>query len=222
MKMKLLIILGVGVLASLGEPAWALTPEDMQLLAAGPVCVRAMPEQAQWIIDFTYTSPAAPFEPIRPKHVVVTKAANVRHEEKVYEGGAKSDLWRTGFMEVESRSNQPKLLTRIAGGEATADFPELEWVSAKNFVGVRTEGDRTCLVFQEERFNEFHASLGMAVALVDAEKRLPFGYRFGNEVRRYTVLPSPQGAVSMPAEFAAAGKAMLDHIQKTTPHLSAP
>ncbi|XHR29647.1 MAG: hypothetical protein ACFUZC_03625 [Chthoniobacteraceae bacterium] len=222
MKKKLLLILAAWALTALAAPAQALNPEDQQLLSEGPACVRVMPDLAQWSIDFSYTSPAAPNEPLRPKHVVITKAAALRHVERVYESGLKGDLWRTGYMEVESRSNQPRLLTRVVAGDGVADFPELEWVSAKNFVGVRTEGDRKCLVFQEERFTEFHGSLGMAVALVDAEKRLPVGYRFLNEIRRYTILPAPPAKLTMPAEFAAAGKAMLDHIEKTTPHLSAP
>jgi len=220
---KSLILIACALTALLSE-ARAQTDDERQLLETGPLIINPMPSTSQWTVDYTYIGTPGPGDPSpknRPKHIVVTKMEAVRHEETTQENGLKGELWRTGHIEVERKPNVPKC-TKCVGLGLTNDFAELEWISTKNFVGIKTENDHKCFVFKQERFNEALSPTGTAFGYIDIKTRYPVSYHYRTEIRQYNILPPPTLPLVFPEEFMAVGKAMMEQIERATPHLSPP
>jgi hypothetical protein len=158
----------------------------------------------------------------RPKRIVITKTGDTRHEETVFISGDSEADWRIGNIEVSRATAAPQWEAKVKAGFAAKDFPELQWVSADNFTGVKAENGRKFLAFQEARHDTEGNDLGMATAYIDVDTRYPASYRFRTEVRQYTIQPPPVSPLAVPGEVAAASQALTVRIDKATPHLSAP
>jgi len=159
---------------------------------------------------------------IRPKRIVITKSGDIRHEERLMERDYKEESWRTGDVEVEQKANSKKLSVKMMSSFAARDFPELGWISLKNFVGIQSLNGRKCFAFEQERYDDEHQPIGKAGAYVDVDTRYPVAFRYLTQVYQYTILPPPATALTVPDEFAAAAKAKMEQIKKATARLAQP
>lgn len=73
----------------------------------------------------------------------------------------------------------------------SVDFPDLEWVSAKTFAGIKQLGSASYLIFTQDDMT----------AWIDLESRLPVQWQKGSESRTFLQLPPPSGMLVFPPEI---------------------
>jgi hypothetical protein len=159
---------------------------------------------------------------IRPVHISVVRTGNITHEEGLYEQGYTGEKWSDGRVMVERRFSSPALVATMQLNAQGDDFPDFDWIAKDNFIGVQTHDNLKCLVFKKDQYSIEGNFIGTAYAYVDFTTRLPEGYQFVFETRKYTILPPPSAQLSMPEDFMAAGKVMIGRIQRATPHFALP
>ncbi len=202
----------------------AAPPGIGEELPAGPL-LAPVPNLTRWDVFFRFglSGQETPDEPPggteidaeaavpgdqRPRRTTVIKAGRVYFQEKRTRSGEIHRNWLFLDPRLEIvQFNPPNRVLAIASGDrlsglATSlergDFPELDWLSSKNFRGLRKLAGRDCLFFQDEvtlaRVGPEAASgdIGDAApvkvkseAWIDLETRLPLKFHRGEEVRRY-------------------------------------
>lgn len=201
-----------------------------EMAAKDPVLAKAM-ANPQFV--FSLDTP-------RPLHVAITKTGKIRHETRELERNFKSESWTVGECVVERRPNAPTLIAYLGGGGAK-EFPEFNWISEANFIGIKKLAGMDCLVFQEEinplqisfpeRFagdkkrgmEKGNGSGGVrAIAYIDSQTRYPVALQLGTEARHYTFFPTPVNTLSVPEDFAAAAREAKSRIDAVTKPLAKP
>jgi hypothetical protein len=229
----------LGLVAVLSAQTPGATPP---VPPSGPLMAKAAPDFAQWTATTKFevsseavgaTAPAAAGDPSAKKSVVqVVKTGNIRHVTLVRENGTKSENWCEGDMQVITCPEWP--LPVLSSGKrkedaarvdfSHGDFTGLDWISAKNFVGIRKFGGGDCLMFKDSVPRDAAFSLGRsvevnddnghevstakpplapAVAYIDLKTRLPVSLQWGNELTTYTFDNPPTAKLSLPPPLQA-------------------
>ncbi len=212
-------------------------------LPPGPPVMTQMPDFAQWTVDYSYADGADPASsspqagltegnamglsvgPIvadmRLVRVVYTKTGTVRHEEWSFDKGSR-EVWAMGDVIVRRGPESSALVPNNDAGLEGNVFPELDWLSKETFTGTQTKDGVQYLVFKKNWYNDDRSFVGTSIAYIDPDTRYPASFQFGNQTRRYTIQAPPTVPLAVPPDFAAAGTAMTEQIQKATPHLAPP
>ncbi len=192
-----------------------------------PPFVAALPDTAEWIIKY----PAAPKQAPLPGQegtsvprlvqVVVTKKDKVRRERSYWTNDSVTERWLVGdFAVFEQLGAQSIHIVRRGSNTAQfmlemfdlgqSDFPELQWIDAKSYVGIEKVEGRNCYLFSAR--NSFRNPVqgnapqsGQELkAWVDIATRLPVALLSGDQLRKYTFASAPGEPFVMPDRFQQA------------------
>ena len=239
MKLKNIIV----CLLSQASLALAQTPESkIAPLPPGPIL--ANPEFAQWQAvamsetekqpaQSTATTSSNASPPVSSKTITtVTKTKNLRFEVIDNPIMGRITKWCDGDLQLIStpKEPEPSLYTRpdpdpahnFFQSYAKSPFPEIAWVTPKNYVGIQKFEGRDCMVFEtkterysehEIRDRELEARMNgnkltidplessSTLAFIAVETHLPVCLKKPNEVRHYQFSPNPTSMLEFPAKI---------------------
>ncbi len=230
MKQSSFMIFLLTLAAGLGfcSAAWGQSPapveEKLELipLGPGPLLNRA-PAFAKWTITCAYSDAAQPGSP-QEKHfapalqiVTVTKTNNIYDEQKVYSDGSKEESWHVGSLQIEATSfTNGKLMIYTpnsfgSGGidpllytdYTASDFPNLAWLSPRNYKGVQKNKKGEYMVFKDSIQNPFpglNSATSDATATIDSLTRLPVQIKTAAVTLNYIFETPPQGLLVLPSD----------------------
>jgi len=165
------------------------------------------PNFASWTITYTYreVTPKSPAKPVAPsdriQSVTLTKTDKTYWMQTTWTSGKKEEKWIFNGIQFETLANG-KVVTIIAAPtpeEASpeylnfsgGDFPELEWVSAKNYKTVEDYEGKKAFRFEE----------GDKKALLSIETQLPINSDDGDLSLVYTFNSPPIAPLVPPKRF---------------------
>ena len=232
--------IGIAVLFFAASSGSAQNPTPVALkeqLPSDPLIVKRMPAFACWQITMTpKTAPGIhkkgiPINGTIIRSITVQKTAPIYTHHIIYDDGGVGLRWTDGQTEYRKLAGMPMgMLVGYSPYDtekcdySQTDFPELAWVNATHFLGVRKYGDKPCLIFQKdfksgiEIANEAAHRMMLAdgiisetgnstvkgTAVIDSETRLPLAYDTGDSVRHYAYLPAPAAMQTMPDQVKQA------------------
>jgi hypothetical protein len=158
----------------------------------------------------------------RPVKIVSSASGNFRHQECSYEFGYSSVLWGMGNVVVEKKVGVPDLVAGILDILDQPAFPEFDWISKGNFIGVQSQNGVKCFGFKQDIFDDQHKVVGTKYGYIEVKTLYPVAYSYGLELRKYTFLPPLTSPLEPPEDFVSAGKAEMAKVQAGTPHLAHP
>ena len=152
-----------------------------------------------------------------PRRVTVTLTRPIWHAEVFDEAGRKSDCWFDGIVPFLQSHGQPEPMVAPQEGFddpsikrhytipaflncTESDFPDVEWVSAKTYLGSQKSESADYLIFQQ--------SEGGAKVWIDSATRFPVLWQNGGETRRFQFFPPPTKSLVLPAEITQLSKAI--------------
>jgi hypothetical protein len=203
--------------------ASSVGPLVMMPLPPGPVIKRA-PDFAQWTISFVYAKqekpasagmPAPTLSPLQSVTIVKTK--NLYAETKVYSNGTKSETWHEGALQFNRAFSGSGQMVVTTPGDfgfggidpmlytdfSQSDFPNLDWPSPSNYVGVKKTKDGQFLVFKGSTsvlFPGVQISSSDAYALIDLPTGLPVKVQNDAVTLNYTYQQAPTDLLALPPE----------------------
>ncbi len=244
--MKLTILFTV----CLGLPAWTLaqtaseTPAIISL-PEGPLL--ANPEFAQWQVTVAIGKPAAAASgtasPVATGTApaplvlgaVIMKTRTIRYEQIKDANGEDLVKWCDGDMQWFRRQGWPQCILYTGPDDnnpyyvsyAKSPFPEVAWVSSRNFQGIQTLGGNKCLVFSGKKMlfsgsqlEDIRDNLKKAgkpfvrndymtdvTAFIEITSRLPVLYQAGNATYTYKYSTPPASMLTLPPEMEASKEA---------------
>jgi len=135
-------------------------------LPPGPWLKRA-PVPAQWLVSYSRKSQESAQSKDSPsqasadlsakKTVAVNKTADLLVEVTMRQNGSVVSRWKAGGLFLTQVGSEGSWITS-AGAETgfnetdytNSDFPGFDWISEKNYVGVKAVGSQQCLVFRDK------------------------------------------------------------------------
>lgn len=135
-------------------------------LPPGPWLKRA-PVPAQWVVSYSRKSQESAQPKASPSQasadlsgkqtVAVNKTANLLLEVTTRQNGSVVSRWKAGGLFLTQVGSEGSWITS-AGAETgfnetdytNSDFPGFDWISEKNYVGVKVIGSQQCLVFRDK------------------------------------------------------------------------
>lgn len=238
MKVHLLTLLLPLVFSGL---VWGQTDGLKKIPFPGGVFPGNAPNYAKWTLTVTTQDSPKPAagqgalangssnpKPADPGRTVVTveKTLPIRCVTINSTGSGKTTVWCVDELQFqqEPANQNPTLFTGASLSYinfSVTDFPELSWISGRNFAGMRETDGRQLLVFQEKRAalagsiipNRGDLREGQATgtsapgllefeALVDAVTRLPVSMRKGRQNYAYKYEEPPVSILKLPANIA--------------------
>jgi hypothetical protein len=169
--------------------------------------IHAVPDQAKWEIFITYPQaatveknkgnpiPGGGFIP--PSKITVTWTKPFCHIVQVDMAGHVTEVWFDGSQAymIDSSNLQVNPVDPLYLGKTSVfinypekGFPDMDWVSAKTYVGTTILDSLHCLEFKQ----------GTTVVLVDINTRLPICWQRNGEIRRYKFFPVPEEKLQLP------------------------
>lgn len=209
-------------LFALSLPLFSLSAQP---LPSGSLPAKA-PDRAQWLILVKDSAPSlideqpkvqtnapasqggqpaaketnAPAASSLDRQILVTKDKPLYHEQET--GPNPAERWYTGEVAAVVRPGMaPSVVFSKRGEGSFADFPDLSWISAKNYVGTRNIHGTDCLVFKGAIGRGAEAI--PAQACLDAKTRLPLVLEVSGTVQTYNFQPTPSARLSFPASLQA-------------------
>jgi hypothetical protein len=210
-----LLLVGLFLRCAVGQEA---TPSVRTELPSGAVLKRA-PESAQWIVTHKVTGGQKDengnFKPGPPNEkdfrAIFSKGNSVFHLEMTFGDGHRVDKWCLGEIQITKTPNaRLPVISRAQEPDASfqdfskGDFPDLAWVSPKNFVERRKVGNADCLIFRDRvRISDKVSVDGEAA--IDATTRLPVSLVLDGALTTYEH-KTPSAAITPPAEILSLAK----------------
>ena len=167
----------------------------------------------------TDASPSSEKADLKKTIVTTTKTLPVRLVSTIAANGEERSIWCLEPFEVLTSQHLPKPLlftspNPIYVDYSRSDFPELEWISEANFVGIQKVGERQELHFRTTIApNASAAATAKAAghelsgtlceATVDAKTRLPVSFKQGDEISTYNFEEPPTSVLVPPPEVKA-------------------
>jgi hypothetical protein len=193
----------------------------------GPLVTTKLPNFSRWSIEYTYTGkpgqPAATTtEGPRLVRVETTRTGKIVHVESFFDPNGSGDAWSNGRVKIQKGPGSGKASAVFDLSPASDDFPEFDWISKINYMGVISRDGERCLVFGKNQFTSEGDFIGAAYAYIDITSRLPAAYEINNESRKYSILAPPESALVLPDYAIAAAQGMEAQVKTATPHLGAP
>jgi len=136
-------------------------------LPPGPWLKRA-PVPSQWVVSYSRGPKEAagaiawpsqtPVDPSARKTVTVYKTGDILVEVTTRQNGSVVSRWRAGGLFLTQIGSGDNWFASTGGPEngfgetdyAKSDFPGFEWISEKNYVGIKTIGSQQCFVFHDK------------------------------------------------------------------------
>ena len=210
MKRLLPLLASVLYLASLtagaqSETVTTGTAASKPPLPAGSLPAR-LPENASWTLTFTYEDEAAvraaQFERgDRVKTLTVSKTGDTYLEQTVRRSGSVEEKWIYNGVQFKGYRNNIGILLISPPSEdgfspewsdySKGDFPELTWLSARNYTGEEKRDKKNTLFFVEDNRR----------AWLDPETKLPIAAAQGQITMTYVYNDPPEGALAPPQHF---------------------
>ena len=212
-----------------------VAPAGAPVLSDGPIVAKVGNFDA-WEIDFTYsnkddlpseadaTASAVNSVPVdvflaKTRRVILTRTKPIWHVEITKSKGGKIDQWGDGADQfLDTPATGAYLNHQLAAqGSYTGspiqfedgDFPDMEWLSKKNYIGVQTVGGQKCFTFSE----------GDKMAWINLETKFPIAWRRGQETRVFKQLPPPSTTLQLPASIIKIKDALNADLKRlTTPY----
>jgi hypothetical protein len=199
-----------------------------EALPEGPLL--ANPPAAQWRVSVSYKHEESADgerspEP-RLREAFVVKTGSVWFQKLENASGEQLDVWSDSIRLLVTSPRWPEAVYysgmpssgEYPGPTAKSAFPEVEWVSAGNFQGIKAVGGSECMVFVDKRMLFSSDELdgirmdlslqGMpfkaedykskVTAYIDVKTRLPVLYQGGRVTYRYQHYAPPGAMLSLP------------------------
>ena len=198
-------------------------------LPAGPILANL--EFLQWQITTTeplgsrpaqetFSAAPAPTPAPRVTSSHITKTGQVKRVETVNSLGEKTLKWSFGNSSILTSAGSARPIL-FADDANKIDFPELSWISPRNFAGVSKFQDQDCFIFRdrlsilsEAEINDakniakqsggiFNADSFKvdAWAAISVQARLPLAAKRGKEDSVYRYLPTPTTVQELPPDL---------------------
>ena len=212
--------------------AHAQAPEPAtNLLRVGPLLARA-PDFSCWIATFGHPSSQAqvPMSTSQKEvRATFTKTKGIYYEEYINPAGKVWKTWRASRIQATIAPEGTVILgsvgdPRLVTDYSKTDFLGTDWISDKNFIGVRQYKGRKCLVFSETaqvmdpsanvlpyaRAGDKAAPIRLieqiSTAIIDFETRLPWYVQRGQATYTYEYLRPPAAMLQFPPEVMGAAE----------------
>ena len=203
----------------------AVCAPDSPTVPPGPL-LKAAPSYAEWTVTVTEkraaqsnpdTSPAGASISKPPKEqFTTTKTGDIRKVLHVMAPDLQNEKWLLEGYAVTLHKNtntqEVSLGVPNAADSPLVDFPELNWISAKNFVGEQKVMGKNCLVFKGVTTSDPEMPSSNATATIDAETRLPLALVLDEETRIFQFAPPPQAKLVPPPAVLKTIKAWKAHL----------
>ena len=221
LALTILILLGAASTICMAQtPAPGSTPPPVP--PPGRLLNRA-PDFSQWTVSYKTSVPDKP-NPGEKVPVdsgdsvtVVTKTKPVYHVQRLNGAGRRIDQWAEGGVQVVILPNAQLPLVSAPGGESyginftRSDFPDVAWVSRKNFADIKNVMGFDCLIFRDKvrPIMEGARGVGEVIPTLDAEagidikSRLPIYLRLGDSMTTYVYGTAPSSPLVPPANIAS-------------------
>jgi len=218
-------------------PAAPLQPQDLTKLstaraplAPGPL-LNPAPDLSQWTLTSTDVVLPPGEVPNPPVTATVSKTRKIYEVETLISGQKLvfwcKDIWAAVYLPGTS---QPSVSNDSASHYyidfSKSDFPELNWISAKNYKGVAQLGGTKVLVFKSAIPMPTASIVALthhvptnAIALIDLATHRPLMFQLGGEVLTYQFnRASPN--LTLPKDVENAFNSELQRYQMGFPHPS--
>ncbi len=222
--MRNITITALVLASSLSLRAQEPSQEPPIPLPPGPL-LRTAPEFAQWVVTITSSASekTVPAEKPKPfqRRLVTIKAGSTRHDvASDFVGKILSDIWIIDQFQILIDPTTKTL--RISTGAVVdaalpvRDFPELGWVSGKNYIGMQKVAGKDCLVFRDKVGLTEHGpksngaqqppsgEMLSMMAYVDGETRLPVLIQKDIEIYSFQFGTPPSAALTPPLDLQQA------------------
>ncbi len=255
--MKKIVIISC-ITATLCASAWSQTPAIAKVpLPKGPLPAKA-PNFAKWSVTITEgggesqksssstDSDQTKGQTNKAQQTVmsVIKTLPIRFVGIASSKDGNSIIWCLGEYQIQQNkySETPTLCSKSSESYIdfnNSDFPELGWISEKNYVGAQKIGERTYLFFQDQLVDTSNGvipSLGSsqrvqqnasmtnnsipmpgkieAMAYLDAETRLPVSMKKGSKTYLYKFDQAPTTPLTPPANIKSIVTAEQDRLKR--------
>lgn len=227
MKQWILITGWLGMVFTAAAQQGNPNPPVAGEIPKGPLLRRA-PELAAWTITISHAqaqsgnadgSPAKTM-PVEIQALFVTKSGKIYREERHYTDGSRIELWRIGAMQISEKPDTGEVvifepsesMLGLLDPEAyteysKTDFPGLDWISKRNYVGIQKVGTVDCLTFSASKeIDRGEGAKGppvrsTIVAWIDRETRLPVCIQSGGRKVVFTFVKPPQTTLALPPKL---------------------
>jgi hypothetical protein len=205
-------------------PMALLAQDSAQLKFPAGDLLKSAPDHTQWIVDYSYPSPASvtpprpsPSDQYRTKSITTAKTGSVIHEETVNGAGQKIDLWFVGSTEYMHQSGIDVWQEAHPGpsnglhydGLPSNGFRGLGWVGASSYVGILEHGAHQYLVFTQSLSASDRKTVSVdqyqtwdSYALIDFTTRLPAEVKQLGAVLKYQFTDLPTEKQQLPPDLA--------------------
>lgn len=130
--------------------------------------LKRAPVPAQWLVLYAAKSQESaqpkdspsktPVDPTGKKTVAVSKTADLLVEVTTRRSGAVVSRWKASGLFLTQVGSEGHWIVSASGSEngfnetdyTKSDFPGFDWISEKNYVGVKAIGSQQCLVFRDK------------------------------------------------------------------------
>ena len=218
------ILLSVACSLHAQKPAAA---PSLPPLPPGPL-IKNAPDPSQWVVTIKEgslpkpgASPGAspsgtPDQKTQGQvmRIGVTKMGKMRHEVRAVGAKVVADLWIIdGFLVSMDQDTKAPVVAgggNLGSGPEGSDFPGLDWVSEKDYVGLTKVGQQDIIIFKGKAvpMDVISGYIGEgkvdAVAYVDLATRLPISMQCGGETYTVQLSPQPPASLTPPPEIANA------------------
>jgi hypothetical protein len=99
---------------------------------------------------------------------------------------------------IQSRGSDPTVPTANYVDYSNTDFPGFDWISQRNYAGIKNVLGRPCIVFADKIIANGALELTDAVAYVDLATRYPIALKVGGEVTQYEFQTPPRAPLVLP------------------------
>ena len=175
---KLHFILSLAVLVM---PSSVLAQSQDHAAPPTPPFVTAMPDNSTWTIDFKISAVPAngPAGGRSVSGYVTSKSGLNRAIVSTWTDGSTSAIWFWDGYRLEQKPGKAEVLvTRLPGGHdfQNADFPDLNWLQKKNYVGRENHGGHDCFHFKTQIRDEVVHILVDYSAFIDVKTKRPVAW----------------------------------------------
>jgi len=214
----LILFLGMGSLIDFTVAAQPQAASDP--LPSGPLLKRA-PDSAQWLV-YSYLKGAAEAgadpkqKPAFDERTLVKKTGTIRCEITDGALGHNYTKWCSGNLQAQVYPGVKDPVISVSSGNSGAsasDFPGFDWISPKNYIGIRKALGMDCLAFQQG---------GGRLAYVSVETRLPVMLQQSEFTYVYQFQTPPAAIQVPPSEVQEAFKVLLERSQRAARKPAAP
>lgn len=186
-----------------------------------PPFVASVADPAQWVVTLSYPEdrdktappPDSKIAAGQIRTILNEKAGNTIHRATTTENGNTTEEWQVGTNHYQKGWDSTTWGENLKDfAPLAAVFPDLDWLSADNYVGTMNYGGHNCFVFAPGAPPKLDLSSPdgatqldtlAQVAFIDAQSRLPVEVRVGTTYQDYKFGDSPSDQLTLPDDLLA-------------------